>query len=108
MKKVHFYTCCVLWALWIIGIKLIGILFLTYFLKGNDNFFFWNIVEPYNSIVLLLSIIPIEPIMFIIALIVEIPKWTKKSFLTVVLPFVITVVMWHVYIGVFIMGTGGV
>lgn len=108
MKKIHLYTCYVLWGLWAIGMLLIGILPLITLFNGDDNFFFWYIVEPYNSIVILLSLIPIEPIMFIITLIIETLEWTKKSFFTIVLPFIITIVMWFVYICVFVMGTGGV
>lgn len=112
MKKVHLYVCFGLWVLWIRGMWLIGILTLVTLFDVFFNTFyhislFWAIVEPYTSFVLL-SMLPIEPVLFIIALIIETLEWTKKSFLTVVLPFLITVILWHVYIGVFIMGTGGV
>lgn len=108
MKKVHLYTCFILWGLWLIGVLLVGLNILIVICIGDVPFLFFNIVYPYNLLLLLLSLIPIEPIMFIIALILEIPKWTKKSFLTVVLPFIITFVMWNAYIAVFILGTGGV
>lgn len=46
--------------------------------------------------------------MFVVALIAEIPKWKRKSFLTVVLPFLSTVILWFIYLGLFVAGTGGV
>ena len=49
-----------------------------------------------------------EPILFIIALIAEIPKWKKNSFLTVVLPFFVTGILYMIYMCVFVAGTGGV
>lgn len=108
MKKVHLYFCFVLWALWLIGILLLGLCHLIFNLGGNENFFFWHIAEPYNSFMILFYLLPIEPIMFVIALIAEIPKWKIKSFLTVVLPFLITVILWFTYICLFVVGTGGV
>lgn len=108
MKKVHLYFCFVLWALWFIGILLLGVWHLIFNLGGNENFFFWHIEEPYNAFMLLFSLLPIEPVLFIIALIAEIPKWKRKSFLTVVLPFFATVIFWLIYLGLFVAGTGGV
>ncbi|MEE1124326.1 MAG: hypothetical protein U0L18_00070 [Acutalibacteraceae bacterium] len=108
MKKVHLYFCFVLWALWLIGILLLGLCHLIFNLGGNENFFFWHIAEPYNSFMILFYLLPIEPIMFVIALIAEIPKWKRKSFLTVVLPFFATVIFWLIYLGLFVAGTGGV
>ena len=70
--------------------------------------FFWHIAEPYNAFMLLFSLLPIEPILFIIALIAEIPNWKIKSFLTVVLPFLATVILWFTYICLFVFSTGGV
>lgn len=70
--------------------------------------FFWNIVEPFASFMLLFPLLPIEPILFIITLITEIPKWKKKSFLTVVLPFFVTGILYMIYMCVFVAGTGGV
>ena len=113
MKKVHLGFCLGLWALWVRGMWLIGILFLVTLFDGFFNTFynnalFWNIVEPYNSFMILFSLLPIEPILFIIALIAEIPRWKRKSFLTIVLPFLVTVILWFAYICVFVAGTGGV
>jgi hypothetical protein len=108
MKKVHLYSCFALWGLWVIGILLMGVVDLLALCGGNDNFFFWHIAEPYNAFMLLFSLLPIEPVLFIIALIAEIPKWKIKSFLTVVLPFLATVILWFTYICLFVVGTGGV
>ena len=108
MKKVHLYSCFALWGLWFIGILLMGVVDLLALCGGNDNFFFWHIAEPYNSFMILFYLLPIEPIMFVIALIAEIPKWKRKSFLTVVLPFFATVIFWLIYLGLFVAGTGGV
>ncbi|MEE1076968.1 MAG: hypothetical protein UHY68_06885 [Acutalibacteraceae bacterium] len=113
MKKVHLGFCFGLWALWVRGMWLIGILFLVTLFDGFFNTFysvtfFWNIVEPFASFMLLFPLLPIEPILFIITLIAEIPKWKKKSFLTVVLPFFITGILYMIYMCVFVVGTGGV
>ncbi len=111
MKKVHLFTCFSLWTLWVFGIILLLFTVWLQFIIGNDaNGFFFAVVDPYIMVVLLLSIIciPIEPIMFIITLIIETLEWTKKSFLTVVAPFLITVLMWFVYLFAFVGLTGGV
>lgn len=118
MKKVHLGFCYVLWALWIRCIWLIGILFIGIWLMGRlliavpdlinilagfNYAYVYNIllagVVFFSIAVYFLSLLPIEPILFIIALIKEIPKWKKKSFLTVVIPFFITVILYVVFTG---------
>ncbi len=109
MKKVHIFTCFSLWTLWVGGIILLLFNLCLQLIIGNDaNEFFFAVVEPYSVAVLLLSLIPIKPIMFIITLIIETLEWTKKSFLTVVVPFLVTVLMCFVYMCAFVGLTGGV
>ena len=109
MKKVHLITCLSLWTLWVGGIILLLFNLWLQLIIGNDsNGFFFAVVSPYNFAVLLLSLIPVEPIMFIITLIIETVNWTKKSFMAIVLPFGITLLLWYVYICAFVGLTGGV
>lgn len=110
MKKVHLITCLSLWTLWVGGIILLLFHVLLCLVIGNYAAFFSSAIIPYLwlTMVVCTIIIPIEPIMFIITLIIETLEWTKKSFLTVVVPFLITVLMWCVYMFAFVALTGGV
>ncbi len=95
MKKVHLYFCYVLWSLWIIGIGLM--LSLSCIYDPNIAVIIVKILFIYALIVTPFSLIPIEPILFIIALIAEIPQWKKSSFLSVVLPFIVTIIIASIY-----------
>ncbi|MEE0265403.1 MAG: hypothetical protein UD936_07225 [Acutalibacteraceae bacterium] len=110
MKKVHLITCLSVWAIWAVGIILLLVNVLLCLIIGNYAAFFSSAIIPYLWITMFVSliIIPVEPIMFIITLIIETLEWTKKSLLTVVAPFLATVVLWFVYIFAFVGLTGGV
>ena len=86
------------------GRLLIAVPDLINILAGFNYAYVYNIllagVVFFSIAVYFLSLLPIEPILFIIALIKEIPKWKKKSFLTVVIPFFITVILYVVFTGV--------
>lgn len=105
MKTIHLYYCFVLWSLWIIGMLLTIV---SKFAFNHTNVaLFWG-MYPYNLLLLISTLLPVEPTLFIVSLIKEIPEWKKKSFLTIVLPFIITAIMWFIYISVVIGLIGGV
>ena len=100
MKRVHLFCCFTLWSLWLFGLFLLllelEIVSLNLFWQ-DFNYPYFNIAGMYNLNLMMLSLLPIEPILFIIALIIETLEWTKRSFLTVVLPFFITAILWFVH-----------
>lgn len=110
MKKVHLLFCIALCVFWFTGIKYLIYSDLYILILNNDNTYFFTLANPYNTvcILLLLIVIPVEPVMLIITLIIETLQWTKKSFLTIVVPFIITFIMWWVYLFAFVGLTGGV
>lgn len=114
MKRKHLVFCYILWSVWFFGIFLLVISIpldaMDTFIDSNiGHAFFWYVVEPYNRYLILLSLLPIEPIFFIITLIAELlNKEREKLFLTVILPFIITVILCPTYLCLFVALTGGV
>ena len=106
MKKVHLCVCIALWIVLAIGIFLLSIVHFE--LVDNPYQFFWDIVGPYNVVVAWLYVLSIEPIIFIITLIRELLKYGERLFITLILPFIVTNVMWIVYGFIHILWTGGV
>lgn len=114
MKKLKGFTVCLIISAlylinWFTGIVLLLIDNLLYHIS-RDNYldFFWNVVEPYNRISLLISIIPVVPIVAFICIIVDL---VKKQPLGALLSFamcVITNISWMVYVCLFVFLTGGV
>lgn len=103
-KKIHTHLCIILWSLWFCAI-LITVLY-TILSSMNDfdvNCFFWKIVEPYNRTILLLSLIPIEPIICVFTIIKKCEP-VKKT----IVFFLITMVLWATNIIIYVSLIGGV
>lgn len=108
IRKVHKSICVFLWIAWAIGILL---LLLTLLLNGIQNGIthkiFYILVKPYISGVMFISLLPIEPLAFIVSLIQDLScKEHMKTILISVRYFAVTVVFWLAYIGLNIVLTG--
>ena len=102
LKRIHIGVCILLWILWAVALILIGI--------GRENSdFFWKVAVPFNGVVIICSIIPVEPALFAVSTVMGIVR--KESF-TRMLPgiifFVVTAVLWLAYIITHVALTGGV
>jgi hypothetical protein len=101
--KTHFRICLILWGLWGIGLILTGTSLL--FFQHQNDVFFWNIVLPFNNIILLLSLIPIEPIACIRAIYFNRDiHQVRKNVILAILSFI----FWILYIYAYVEWTGGV
>lgn len=96
MKKVHGVLCLFLWCFWFVGILSVGILNFDYFNQYND--LFWKIIEPYNRIVILASLIPVEPIICLCTIVYS--KFRRISIKNDIILFFITFLFWIIYINV--------
>lgn len=102
LHKVHVGVCLLLWTLWSVGIALIVV-------GRGDIEFFFRISDPYNRTVLLCSLIPVEPTLFVTATISAVRgKAPFQRVLLGVLFFVVTAILCLVYIVLFVSLTGGV
>ena len=107
LNKTHAIICILYWVLWIIGLLFIGVSLLVY--QNDNRWFFENIVHPYNSLISILSLIPIEPILCIVAFTKNII--TKKSLFKIIRPLIwglCTIVFFMLYAFIFVVLTGGV
>lgn len=107
LKKIHFFVCALLCTSWFVGIIFMGI---SKFVFHNENqIYFFNLVHPYNAFVLLCSLIPVEPILFIAALIKSSKGQHKiKDIISTVIVFMLTSIIWCIYIYLYVSWTGGV
>lgn len=109
MKKLSWYKICLIfsaiqWTAWIVGIDLLAF----YRLSGDSNFF-WRIAEPYNSFMLLSSVvIPVLPILILVACIDCVSKKEKDNVKKVLILLLLNFVIWLVYGALFAGLTGGV
>ena len=103
-EKIHTYLCIVLWCLWLFGILItISHAIFSNVNAFNVDWFFWKVVEPYNRILLLFSLIPIEPLICIFIFISK-HEPVKKTLLF----FLSTVILWVAYIIIYVSFTGGI
>ena len=101
--NVHKNACRVLWALWSAGLLVTAISRFA-FEHGND-FLFWKVTAPYNQFVLMLSMLPVEPILCFTAILLD---RSGKSVRTNLAYLGITGLLWLVYIALYVIWTGGV
>lgn len=107
IKSIHLAICVIIWLLWFAGVALIAIA--RFGNLDNPNDFFFNIVHPYNRVILLCSLIPVEPIICVSAIINDCRQNAGISeILMSVLLFLVTAIFWVVYISLYILWTGGV
>lgn len=100
---VHLIISALLCLLFLIGVVISAI---SKFVYLNENECLFNIVSTYSSIVLICSLIPIEPILLIINIISSIAK--KRKLIFPIGCFLITTVLWIIYACAFVGWTGGV
>lgn len=108
LQKAHKVVCVIYWAAWIVGLVLTGI---CRFVPGfNTHGYFFGVVDPYCSTVMVLSIlIPVEPVIFIGILIQTIRKKLHEEKLIVhILLFAAHIIMFLLFLGLFVAWTGGV
>lgn len=108
IRSIHKLICIILWSAWAVGILLLLLhLILLLLHDGVSHDLFFLVVYPYNRVVLLFSLLPIEPIVLIAALIQDIrTEGITKDVSKSLLWFVITAVIWLIYVGLFILLTG--
>ena len=107
VKKIHLFICILSWGLWCIGLLLTG-LSRWGMLEKNTSFFF-NVVHPYNSIVMLISVLPVELIACIVAVIQDVKNQCKiTTVFTSIWLCILHIVLWIAYIVLFVSWTGGV
>ncbi len=100
----HMFFCFFLWGIWGIGLCLTGAS--LFFYQHNNDFLFWKIMTPYNQIVQIVSLIPIEPILCILA--IRESKQHNKSYFPAILLCCVTFFLWLAYITLYVHWTGGV
>lgn len=106
LNKVHLTICLINWFIWSIGV-LITLLSNVVFQHSNNILF--SVVHNYNSVVSIISLIPVEPIVFIITLRDNLKKQCSiKAIISTILLFVINVCLWLMFIFLFVELTGGV
>jgi len=106
LNSIHLRICFLAWTAWGIGAILVIISSVVF---NNDNSCIFNIAHIYNSTLSLLSLIPAEPVVFILTLRNErednVPiKTTVKT----ILLFNTTILFWITYISTFVLLIGGV
>ena len=114
LNKAHKWFCRVEWCLWIIGIVLLLVRWVTFpedYPAGYTEDFarFDNIVCDIAVILFVLSSLPVEPVLFVGSLVSNIRH--KASICVCILDvvrFLITVVLWGVFVCTFVATTGGV
>lgn len=107
LRKLHTICCIVAWIAWIIGLALTATA--TYLQSDSYNTVFFSIVHPYNSIVLLCSLLPVEPVLCIAIVVYGVrAKTSPKNIIKPVALFFLTVMFWVAYVGLYIALTGGV
>ena len=106
LKKVHIGVCCFLWVAWVMGIIVSAISRFVFF---NEKIFFYNFVHPYNSVVLIASLFPVEPILCIICVTDNLIHNKKRSdLLLAVVLFIFTSVLWLIYVNTWVKWSGGI
>lgn len=101
LKKIHTWFSFLLWTLWAVGL---GATALSRFEYAHENQrLFWDFVLPYNDIVHIISYIPIAPVLFLLT-------WGKskqagKRCKKTVFLFLLTGVLWLVYLSLYIRWT---
>lgn len=101
IKKIYAWYCFVLWGLWSVGLGATAISKFR-FLHENQALF-WDFVLPYNDILHIISYIPIAPILFLIAF-VQNKRANQRNGRTVFL-FLLTALLWLVYLSLYIRWT---
>ena len=108
IRKVHKSICVCLWIAWAIGVLLLLLdLLLNGIQNGITHEIFYRLIKPYISSVMLLSLLPIEPLALIVSLIQDFScKEHMRTILISVCYFAVTVVFWLAFIGLNILLTG--
>ena len=101
IKKLHTWYSFLLWTLWAVGLGATALSRFQY-LHENDRLF-WDFVLPYNEIIHIISYIPIAPILFLLAFAKS--KQENKRCRKAVAIFLITALLWFVYLSLFIRWT---
>jgi len=106
-RSIHLFICITAWILWAVGIVLLAVV--RFGNPENSNRFFFDVVHPYNVVMLMGSLLPIEPIACAAAIIKDHEaKAGAGAILMSLLLFVVTAILWIGYISLFVMWTGGV
>jgi len=100
VKQFFAYFSYFIWLVYIIGIVLITVS------QSIGKEFFFSVVEPYFATTLILSLVPLQSIVFVIALVESIKAKTK--IISLILHYLLTGVIWLSYIIAFVGITGGV
>ena len=101
MTKAHFVICIIMCIIYVIGI--LGLLLSRYAVVFHD--LIWPIVDNYVTVI---SLIFIEPIFFIIALVHSLLSKNKHALILNFIFFGITSLVWVGYVVALINCTGGV
>ena len=106
LNSIHLRLCFLAWTTWGIGAILVIISSVIF---NNDNGYIFNIAHIYNSVISFLSLIPVEPAVFILTLRNEIKhNVPKKTTVITILLFNTTILFWIAYISMFVLLIGGV
>ncbi|MBR5121369.1 MAG: hypothetical protein IKU89_02350 [Oscillospiraceae bacterium] len=108
LRKIYFIGVSLTIALCAIGMLLTVIWYFMEVNSTDNNFFFSEIVSPYNAIVLATSFVPIIPVFAIIFIISDIINKSYKNAFKVFASLCITVIAWVLYVFTFVGLTGGV
>ena len=108
LSTVHKYICVTLWCIWFLGIVITALSFLLQFLNDElSHKIFFLIVHPYNKVVLVCSLFPVEPVMLIASVIQDIHlDGITKAVGKPIMYFAVTVIIWLIYIGSYISLSG--
>lgn len=105
-SRTHAIICFIAWGLWTIGCV---IMLISSAVFNNDNDILFSVAHNYNLIVALISLLPIEPIVFILDLRDNLKnKRPRKNVILSVILFSLNICLLFTYISLFVELTGGV
>ena len=107
LQIAHKYVCLIQWTAWFIGIVLTWI---WRFVPGFDTYdFFFEVVDPYVMPVMCVSLIPVEPVLFIGVVIQAFRRKLEEEKLPVhFLLFAAHIALFLTFLMLFVAWTGGV
>lgn len=102
--KAHHIYCYALWLLWAVGMGLALVSRLV--LQNENREFFFGVLDPYCRFVTIGSMIPIQPLLCVAAMVCAREEggsaWREAGYL------LISAVLLLTFMGVFVWATGGV